>query len=311
MTKPVLTISITYHNERELLSNCLNSILPQVDSSVEILIYDDASEAPAKDYTPEHANVRVIRGEKNIGPARGRNTLLAEAKGEYIHFHDSDDWFSPNWFESVKPHFGHQDAIFTEVTSYRDNKLYLEKVMEVSHLKQNKDLLKFAIESFMLVPCGTYKKTLLNKLHGYREELWQSEDWDFHVRLALHNPSFIVIDSPLVFISVRQNSRSQNVVETATDTLKAINLLESQVPETHHRYLSDKAAQMGSKLFTAGKTKEARFAFEVSRNLGPSTFFWQRSSYQIIAKLLGQEYAEKAGSYFRFVKTLCSKKHHC
>ena len=309
MTKPVLTIGITYHNERELLTSCLKSILPQLNSSVEVLIYDDASDALAKEYVPAHPQIRILRGDKNIGPAKARNKLLAEANGEYVHFHDSDDWFAQNWLEKVSAYFGKTDAIFTEVTSHREGKLYLEKVMEVGTLCREKDLLKFAIESFILVPSGTYKKALLQKIGGYREDLWQSEDWDFHVRLALANPSYIVMEEPLVYISVRRESRSQNVQETAKDTLKAIRLLKEKVPSQHLRYLADKAAKMGSLLFQLNEKAEARKAFDLSHSLGPSSFFWQRSSYQCIAKLLGQEWAEKVGLLFRNLKTLCAKKH--
>lgn len=308
MTTVALTIGITYHNEKELLTACLSSLLPQIKDSVEVLVYDDASSAPAKDYAPYHSCVRIIRGENNIGPARARNIILSEATGEYIHFHDSDDWFKSSWLEKVSPYFGKADAIFTEVTSYREGKLFLEKVMEVGTLSQEKDLLKFAIESFILVPSGTYKKALLQKIGGYRQDLWQSEDWDFHVRLALTNPTYIVIEEPLVYISVRKESRSQNIVETAKDTLKAIRLLQDKISTTHKLYLSDKAAKMGSLLFPLDP-EEARNAFHLARVLGPSTFFWQRSSYQYIAKILGQEWAEKAGALFRSMKTLCAKKH--
>ena len=222
MTPKRLTVGITYHNECELLSSCVKSLLSQIDNTVEVLIYDDASEFPARGYVLQSENVRIIRGEANLGPAKARNLILKEAKGEYIHFHDSDDWFNEKWFEKVSSHFGKSDAIFTEVTSYRGSEVFLARVMEVAPLADNKSLLKFAIEGFILVPSGTYRKTLVEQLGGYREELWQSEDWDFHVRMALKNPVIEVIDEPLVYIRIRQESRSQNSVETSTDTLKSI-----------------------------------------------------------------------------------------
>ena len=68
----------------------------------EILIWDDASSFPAKDFAPPHVKVRIVRPEKNCGPCFGRNALLAEAKSQYVHFHDADDGFYETWCEEVK-----------------------------------------------------------------------------------------------------------------------------------------------------------------------------------------------------------------
>lgn len=299
MSNIKLTIGITYHNEGELLTECLNSIISQIDATVEILIYDDASTLKPQPFIPSHSAIRILKGEKNIGPAKGRNILLKEARGEYIHFHDSDDWFHKNWYEEVSQYFGKVDAVFSEVTSYRENRLYVEKVMEVTRLKKQNDLLKFAIESFMLVPSGTYRKKILERMNGYREDLWQSEDWDFHVRLALLNPHFVVLEEPLIFIRVRKDSRSQNVEETALDTLKAIKLLKDSIPKSYYCYLADKTAFMGSKLFAIGNINQAREAFRFSQVLGPSNFHWRKNSFQIFAKLFGPIFAEKIGLFFR------------
>src|ERR1700730_15948409 len=90
-------ILITYWNERELLTECLESIGQQIDRVDEVLVYDDASDYPAKDYLPPGSITRVIRGDRNRGPSYGQNALLASSRSEYVHFHDADDLILPGW----------------------------------------------------------------------------------------------------------------------------------------------------------------------------------------------------------------------
>ena len=75
-----LSVLITYHNEGELLTECLESLFQQEDRPDEVLIYDDASSVPAEKFV-KYFPVKIIRGEKNKGPAIGRNKLWQKRPG--------------------------------------------------------------------------------------------------------------------------------------------------------------------------------------------------------------------------------------
>src|SRR5437867_4136279 len=92
-----LGVLITYYGERDLLRECVESLLVSGEAPDEILVYDDASEWPARDYIPKGASVKVIRGAVNRGPAHGRNVLLRTSRSDYVHFHDADDLFHHDW----------------------------------------------------------------------------------------------------------------------------------------------------------------------------------------------------------------------
>src|SRR6185437_15089588 len=100
--KRTLSVLITYYNERELLRECLQSLVAQEFPPDEVLIYDDASRHPAADYLIPGLPVRVLRGDVNVGPSRARNELWQAARGEYVHFHDSDDWFDETWSSRLR-----------------------------------------------------------------------------------------------------------------------------------------------------------------------------------------------------------------
>ena len=302
-----LSVLITYHNEKDLLKECLQSLVSQDQGPDEVLIYDDASKYPATDYLISDSRIRVIRGEKNEGPSFGRNVLLAEAKGDYIHYHDSDDWFASDWAKQIRRAIGfrHADAIFTEVKSYKSGgEVHSEHVLGLQNVTDHHSLIKFCIRRFMLVPAGTYKLRFVRNHGGYRTELWQSEDYEFNVRMALNLEIFELIPEPLVAIRLREESRSRNKVETNTYALEAVTLLKSETPRTYWKDLSEKAATIGRELFALGEIGTARRAFKVAKTLGPPKFIDEGPFYRMIARSLGQEAAEKTGQIYRHYSPL-------
>ncbi|NBX76686.1 MAG: glycosyltransferase family 2 protein [Proteobacteria bacterium] len=289
---PQLTIGITYFNEGELLTRCLKSFWSGKVKPSEILIYDDASTLRPEAFIPSEIPARVIRSEVNQGPARGRNLILKEAKDEWIHFHDSDDWVSETWCEKITAAASGCDLVLTEVVSYRDGQVLSPAVVGLKEFFSPEELLRFAIHHFILVPAGTFKVELARNLRGYRESLWQSEDWDFYVRLASLRPAFKVIPESLSAIEVRNESRSQKKAETLTCLLQAILLLQEELPPENRADLSEKAAWAGSQLFQIGEKSLARDAFQLAQSLGPARYPEQKMVYRWLASRYGQEAAE-------------------
>ena len=91
----LLSVIIPFYNVEPYFDACLQrvSLLPEQDCEV-LLIDDcgqDGSAAIASAYVSTHKNFRVIRRAKNGGLSAARNTGLAQAKGEFVYFLDSDD----------------------------------------------------------------------------------------------------------------------------------------------------------------------------------------------------------------------------
>ena len=298
---PSIAVLITYYNERELLTDCLNSLLLGEEQPNEILIYDDASQHSPEQYVPSGCPTTIIHGEVNRGPSFGRNALLRESQCDYIHFHDADDLFLPDWCRRVRRTIEDTqvDSIFTEISSYSNGSLVCERVLGIEQLLNEKDLLRFAIRGAILVPAGTYSRAKVVELGGYREDLWQSEDYDFHVRLAASGLSYQVITDPLIQIRIRPSSRSQDRLEVWTSAIKAIARLASELPIDYRVDLAEAAARIGSSLYRMSAFTEARGAFNLAYDIGPPTYAQQRSVYRIVAGRYGPEVAENFGAIYR------------
>jgi glycosyltransferase involved in cell wall biosynthesis len=299
----LISILITYHNEKELLTECLDSLFGDIPDNVELLIYDDASEYPAQNYVRDKT-VQIIRSEKKLGPGYGRNRLMSSAAGEYIHCHDADDLFAPGWFDEVSEVIAdkHPDIILTEVKSTRNREVVSQNVMDYSRLNPDGDLVSFALGGSILVPSTTYKREIALQIGGYRtwDILPQSEDFDFHVRLAHAAKSYVVIPEPLIIQRLRDNSHSSmNLVSCYSSALKAVELLEEELPFKYQDDLAKAASRCGTKLFLFGERKSAKKAFALSKRLGKTDFQGRGPIYGLLAITIGQYAAELIAAYYR------------
>jgi hypothetical protein len=218
-----------------------------------------------------------------------------------VHFHDADDWFDPSWCLRVRQAIdqtGH-DALFTEVTSIYQGRRYSERVLGLRRLNVEPDLVRFCLGGSMLVPAGTYRRDVVLAVDGYRERLWQAEDFDFHVRLAASGISYTVLDEPLVLIRLRTEGRSQRQVEVWSSAVQAVAELANELPPRYRADLAESAARSGSALYRLGAAHESHAAFNLARRLGPPTFVGQSPVYRLVARTFTPELAEWLGARYR------------
>lgn len=99
-----ISVIIPAHNTAKYIKKCLDSLLYQTVSSIEVIIVDDASTENMDEVYAEYLhypNVILIKNEKHTGPGGARNKGLEIANGEYIAFCDSDDWVELNAYEKI------------------------------------------------------------------------------------------------------------------------------------------------------------------------------------------------------------------
>ena len=102
MRKVRISVVIPVYNVEEYLAQCLDSIISQTYSNLEIICVNDGSTDRSQEilerYARQDDRIRVVvRSNGGLGAAR--NTGLAHAGGEYVCFVDSDDWLEEDTFE--------------------------------------------------------------------------------------------------------------------------------------------------------------------------------------------------------------------
>lgn len=104
MEKPKISVLLCVYNpDKEQLYKAVRSIIEQTYEDWEMLLYDDGSQAPYKDWICEMAEldgrIRYVRNESHFFLAYGLNETLKLAKGKYIARMDGDDVSHPERFE--------------------------------------------------------------------------------------------------------------------------------------------------------------------------------------------------------------------
>ncbi len=91
-----ISVIIPVYNRVESLKTAIESVFCQSYKNYEIIIVDDGSEKPIKNFIfPYLHRIRLIELSKNKGVSFARNIGIENAKGDYVAFLDSDDIWLP------------------------------------------------------------------------------------------------------------------------------------------------------------------------------------------------------------------------
>ena len=100
MTSPLISLVVPVYNVAPYLQACLDSLICQTYSNLEIILVDDGStdgsETLCDSYAIKYARIQTFHQE-NGGLSAARNTGIQYAYGEYITFVDSDDCLAPGF----------------------------------------------------------------------------------------------------------------------------------------------------------------------------------------------------------------------
>lgn len=99
-----ISVIIPVYNDEKYLAQCLDSVLRQTYSNLEIILVDDGSTDSTPElcekYREKYDNIRILH-KKNGGVGSSRNAGLEMATGEYILFVDHDDLLSETHVEEL------------------------------------------------------------------------------------------------------------------------------------------------------------------------------------------------------------------
>ena len=98
-----VSVIVPIYNAEKYLKQCLDSIMNQTLTDIEIILIDDGSTDGSREICESYlTDSRVIFHHKeNEGLAAARQDGMERAQGEYMGFVDSDDWLEPDMYEKM------------------------------------------------------------------------------------------------------------------------------------------------------------------------------------------------------------------
>jgi glycosyltransferase involved in cell wall biosynthesis len=192
MTQPLVSVIIPCYKQAHYLPEAVESALAQTWPHVETIVVNDGSpddtEAVAKQYGDR---IRYV-ARPNGGLAAARNTGIAQARGDYFKFLDSDDYLHPEQLAwQMEALAGRQDAVsFTGCRLFRDGRPeeYLDHIPRARALLP--DLFRGDYD-WGGVHCYLFPRKLIEAVGGFDETITHAEDLQFFCRVGMLDPAFL------------------------------------------------------------------------------------------------------------------------
>ena len=198
---PKVSVIIPVYNVEQYLRECLDSVVNQTLREIEIICVDDGSTDSSLDILKEYAskdNRITVITQKNLHAGVARNAGLAVARGEYVHFCDSDDWVEKEIYTECLKKIADIilfDAFKTDIS--------LNKKLSWKKDYLNKEKIKGDINEFEFKFCTgspwgkLFRRTFINK-HKIRFQNLKCCNDIYFVKLALVVADSIeLVDRPL------------------------------------------------------------------------------------------------------------------
>ncbi len=176
------------------------SVFAQTLRDLEIIVVDDCSQIPPK---TKHEKVTYLQNKTNLGPGASRNLGKANAKGTYMAFLDSDDYWHPEFLEECLSLFEKEPMA---IMAYTNGENVNEKG-EVLGPRRNEVAEVNTILPTILKkgrPWGTggclWKSEAIQNVHWLSTRTW--EDYAFDVSAALHCNTIVGTIKKRIFYDV-------------------------------------------------------------------------------------------------------------
>ena len=209
MKLSIITINL---NNYKGLQKTIQSVFAQSFTDYEYLIIDGGSTDGSKEYIEEQANKLIYWvSEKDNGVYNAMNKGIVKAKGEYLLFLNSGDYFFNN---DVLKHLienGHDaDIVYGNLMVIDQN--------SVTELKYPEKLsFKYLMAATLPHPASLIKKKLFKSIGIFFEDLRIVSDWAFFIiAIVKYNHSYKYVPIPITYFhldGISTDKKNQKIIE--------------------------------------------------------------------------------------------------
>ena len=103
-SKNLISVIVPVYNVEQYIHQCIESLLRQTYSNLQIILVDDSSTDRSGEICDEYEKLDervVVIHQKNKGLSGARNEGLKHIQGDWISIIDSDDYLIENTIEKV------------------------------------------------------------------------------------------------------------------------------------------------------------------------------------------------------------------
>ena len=190
---PKLSIITVNLNNRSGLQKTMKSVFAQTFTDYEYIIIDGGSTDGSKELIEKYQNKLVYWvSEKDKGVYNAMNTGIRNARGDYLLFLNSGDWFYSNEATQTLVRNSTEDIIYGNIFVISKTGNWLKDYpLELKF--------EYFLNDTLPHPASIIKKALFERLGLYNENNKIVSDWEFFMKaIFLHGSSYKHIDSIIV-----------------------------------------------------------------------------------------------------------------
>jgi len=206
MKKFLLSVIIPMFNSEKTIGKCLDSIYNSdyPRKGYEVIVVDDCSTDDSAKFVRRYP-CKLIRLNKNKGPAAARNIGAKESKGDILIFVDSDVLIGKNFFYLTASSFKKGEVCLTAMNTGNFHNNFISSFL---------NLLDYSMflrsSTYVILPCTSYfaiKREIFEDLNGFNEKYKKPyvEDLELGMRLV-NEGQRIYLDKRLKFIHLKKRT---------------------------------------------------------------------------------------------------------
>ena len=276
--KMTFSIIMPYYKHIKTIRRAIQSVIKQREQDFELIIIDDGSKDDVLSFIRDLVDTRIIYLEtEHLGVSYARNVGIKHAKGNYICFLDSDDYYLSHHLEVLKTHIMKYPDINFFVTNHHQLSKKRDPFQSL-HFEQ--DVLKidnyfeFTLNQLEVIHTNSVclKKEIL-KDTLFEEGISHGEDHDLWCRLALFHQ--IVLINHVTTVYDNKESQLTRIKEVPRwifidrqDELNTFDLKE-EIKKSLNIFIERKKLTEVRKLIRYKRLKEAKAGLkEIRRKKG-------------------------------------------
>jgi glycosyltransferase involved in cell wall biosynthesis len=296
---PFFSIVIPCYNRADVIGPTIVSCLEQIDRDHEIIVVDDGStdDLAAALATFSDARLRYVR-QANGGGGAARNRGIAESRGAYIAFLDSDDRFTPDKLEACRSFIARTAAKLVYSAVLVDRGPGRTWIKPGRAIQTDEDVGEYLfVEDGLIQTSAIVVEAALARQVMFDPSLPKGQDLDFCLRLAATGERFSFIPRPLAIWTDRGHAGRTSHKPGAAAPLRW--LAKSEALLTRRALVGYRATVLSYYLAKERPKQAVLDILQARRELG---FGWGRTLRLLLRALLPQ------AAYRRLVDTFIDLK---
>lgn len=244
MKKILFSIILPVYNAEKYVANAINSVINQDYKNWELIIVDDGSNDNSCKIIKKFLNDNRINYiyEKNSGVSAARNNALRHAKGDYVLFIDSDDYFSMNLLDDMSKLLSKKNVdvvkfgYFTERGMIRKKYKFsstINQILEDESLKREVENNIFSSYDFNCVWNSVIKSNIAKSIQ-FDKKIINAEDLLYFYEVLKTSKSIFITNEPYYhyiynFDSVSHTKDIRKNIKKFNDLIYVYSIIENDI----------------------------------------------------------------------------------